>query len=236
MPNVVPNSVDLEYLLEEYRRDLMLSFNCHGVAVVESFDAGKQTVRASMAYQKTFYDQTNTGKFEERLESYPVLIDCPAVVLKGGAFSLKMPIKKGDECLVIFNDRSIDQWFSTGSNKRLDSNRLHAFNDAIVLVGLSSSPKALSGYENDKVVLGDGTHDLSLGGGSVTIKKDRTQVEVGDKISVKNDIGDLKGILTDLITVLSGAAAGGNPLQNASMEPIANALAPITVKINGLLK
>lgn len=230
MPNRVPNEIDLQYLLEAFKRDVMMSFNCHAIARIESFDAGNQTVRASMAYEKTFYDQTKTGKFVERQESYPVLIDCPAVVLKGGDFSLKMPIKQGDECLVIFNDRSIDQWFATGSNKRLDSNRLHAFNDAIVLVGLSSSVNSLSGYQDDKIVLGDGTHDLILGGGSATLRKDGAQVAVGDRVSIRNGTANLMGILTDImnvLTVASGVSTSGIA---------ANALPPITTKINGLLE
>ena len=207
MPRRFPGDVDLQFLFEAHKRDVMLSFNCHAIARVESFDSSNQTVRASMVYQKTFYDQTQTGKFEERQEDYPLLIDCPAVVLKGGAFSIKMPIKKGDECLVIFNDRSIDQWFATGSNKRLDSNRLHAFNDAIVLVGLSSSVNSLTGYQPDKMILGNGT----------------TEIALGERVSIKNGTSNLKQILTDLITAV-GMATNVNTAKLTEAQTAINGL------------
>lgn len=233
--NVNPTLKDL---LDQLRKEIFLGLNCHAVATIQSFDKEKQTVTATINYKKTIIRRKQNGKYEPQYLDYPLLADCPAIVMRGGAFSLKMPIKKGDECLLLFNDRDFDNWFAGNSNKGTKTPRLHSFSDALALVGVSSLSTVLSGYEDDKAILGDGTHDLILGSGEASLKSGESSVEVKEKISLKNASQNLGGLLQDLITVIksittTNAAVGAPCAISAASQA---QLTQVATKLQGLLE
>ena len=228
-----PSDPKLADVLKQLKKDIFLSLNCHAIATVEVFNPANQTITASMAYKKTFLKFQN-GQESETLVDYPVMLDCPAVVIGGGPFSLKMPISPGDECLILFNDRSIDKWFEAGQVTALGSSRLHSFSDAIALVGINSSKNSLSGYSLTQAIMGDGTHDLKLGEGEASLNVGTTVVKAGvSQILLTNAIESLGTILQDLMTelqlltvtgVTTGPAASGPPANVANLILIANRL------------
>lgn len=228
-----PSEPKLADVLSQLKKDIFLSLNCHAIGKVEVFNPANQTVTATMAYKKTFIKFEN-GSESETLVDYPIMLDCPAVVIGGGPFSLKMPISPGDECLILFNDRSIDKWFESGQVGALDSSRLHSFSDAIVLVGLRSSANSLSGYSLTEAIMGDGTHDLKLGGGNASLNAGTTVVKAGvSQILLTNAIESLNDILQDLMTelqtltvtgVTSGPGTSGPPANVANLVLIATRL------------
>lgn len=50
--------------------------------------------------------------------SLPLLVDVPVVSPRGGGVTLTFPVKTGDECQLIFNDRCIDFWWQSGGVHR----------------------------------------------------------------------------------------------------------------------
>lgn len=219
----------------------MLSLNCHAVGIIEEFDNTAQTVKVKMAYKKKYYEKKEgTSDFKEVAVEYPLMVDCPAIVMSGGDFSLKMPIKKGDECLVMFNDRSIDEWFEAGQIGTIKSSRLHSFSDGIVLVGVRSLNRSIDGYEENKVRLGDETHDLILGDGEATLKKGTSKVQVKDKINISNASESLlvslvalcDAIISGQTTVVGGSSSGVHSFSPATISAANTA----KTKIQGLLE
>jgi len=83
----------------------------------------------------------------------PLLINVPIIYPRGGGFSLTFPIKKGDECLIVFNERSIDNWHAFGTIKKPNDRRFHSLSDAVVHVGLSSLVNKVPNYDSENVVL-----------------------------------------------------------------------------------
>jgi hypothetical protein len=235
----VPQEPSLSDLLRELKKDIFLSLNCHAVGIVQSFDSSNQTIQATIAYKKTFYELSSDGEnYNEVLRDYPVLIDCPAIVIGGGSFSLKMPIKKGDECLVIFNDRSIDRWFKGGQVTSLESSRKHSFSDAIVLVGLNSLANSLEGYEEDKVVLGDGTHNLKLGGDESVLEMGDTVLKLASKVTLENSAENLNTVLQDILTAIQAITVSGVTSGGAVSGPPSNAadFATLATRLGSLLE
>src|SRR5690606_13368617 len=109
-------------------------------------------------YKKTYYRlNAATGLYAPLLMDYPILVDCPVIALGGAAAALTFPITKGDECLVLFNDRDMDNCFQVGSGSANAAPRLHSFADGIVLVGLRSLAKVLTNYDTQRAVLRNGT-------------------------------------------------------------------------------
>lgn len=216
--NQVPNNPSLGDLLNLIKKELNFDFNCHHVGTVQSFNSVQQTITASINYTQTFYKlNETTSVFYPFQVNYPVLIDCPLIVLGGGRSALTFPVSKGDECLLLFNDRDIDNWFSSGNPSASNATgRLHSFSDAFALVGVHSLPNVLANYDSTAVCL--------LGNDSTLIK-------------IANGVQNLNSLLQQLITAIGditvnvpGAQTGGAgiistaPINAATFTTIGTAL------------
>jgi hypothetical protein len=208
-------------LLNAVKRQVLLQLNCHAIGRVESFDASKQTVKATIAYKRKFSKKLDNGKYQTELQDYPILIDCPVVVVGGGSGSLTFPISQGDECVLLFNDRSIDDWFSSGQVGEVQSLRLHSMADGIALVGVRSIPNVLEEYDTEKTVLQHGD----------------TKIKLGEKISVENSSQNLNSLLQDLITEIKAITVTSASPGSPSGVPLnASALTAIATQIEELLE
>lgn len=74
----------------------------------------------------------------------PVLPHCPLAFPRGGGFSLTFPVAPGDECLLIFSSRALDEWWQTGKAAPAYDLRMHDLSDAIAYVGLTSESKPIA--------------------------------------------------------------------------------------------
>ena len=92
---------------------------------------------------------------EEILDTLPKLQDVPVVFQRAGDFFMSFPLKKGDHVLLVFQDRSIDQWATTagGVTDPVDF-RTHDLSDAVAIPGLYPFEKALSDALDDRLALG----------------------------------------------------------------------------------
>lgn len=134
------NNQTLASLLQLAQLDTLNTLNCHQVGEIVSFDASKQTAEVQIKM---------LIPHNEEIKEYPVLLDCPCIILAGGEGRITFPINPGDSCLVLFNDRDIDNWYVSGQTMEPRSNRMHSFSDAIALVGLRNKNNQLSDYLQD---------------------------------------------------------------------------------------
>jgi hypothetical protein len=134
---IIPPNIKI--LLNELRAEIFSTLNCVQIGKIEKVTASAQTVEISLQIKRLAADGTSTA--------YPVLVDCPYFVLQGGGAYIDMPIKPGDYCIVLFNDRCIDSWWSTANVADPPSTRKHSFSDALAIVGLNPkpSPRAADG-------------------------------------------------------------------------------------------
>jgi hypothetical protein len=201
--NTIPANPSLKDALDIFKKDLLLNLNCHHIATIESFNSENQTVSATINYKKTYFENTSENTFKPVLIDYPILVDCPAVILGGGNACLTMPISKGDECLILFNDRDLDNWFQSGGGGGVATPRLHSFADGIALVGIRSLAKSVEDYDPDRAVLRAGDAKVSVNPSN-------------NKISLQNDSQNLKSLLQSLISAITSATYGGDSLDNAA--------------------
>ena len=117
--------------------------------IIQSFDAITQTVVVQPALRERIIDQLGNVK----LMNLPLLLDVPIVMPRSGGFALTMPIVKGDECLVIFNDMCIDAWWSLGGVQNQAEKRRHDLSDAVAIIGVWSQPRRIANYNNTAVEL-----------------------------------------------------------------------------------
>lgn len=213
----------LKDLLDLAKKDIFLSFNCHAIATIQEFDETDQTVSATINYKKSFTQGQPDGSIITVLKDYPILVDVPVVILSGGPWSLTFPIAQGDECLILFNDRDIDNWFQSGQVGALASGRLHSFSDGIALVGLRSLARSIADYDTTRAVLGHSSG---------------TMVAVGETlIKIANASTSLGAILTQLRTDLSSLATNlqGNPTGEPAAAAAGVALATAATSLQTLI-
>ncbi len=134
----------------------------------------------------------------------------------GGAGYLTFPVAAGDVCLVLFNDRDFDTFWSTGSIDVPNSLRTHDLSDGLAIVGFRTGANPLAGYDPAKVVLALAATKLSLGA----------------KVRLENGTTDLLTVLTNLITTLTGWVNTGGSTPNPATVTALNA---IQTQLNTLL-
>jgi len=240
--NVYSKGIDptLAEVLANWKNDILMSTNCHAIAKVQSFNKANQTCTAKMNYSRTFFKRVANGKYEPYQVEYPVLIDMPAISLRGGKSGIRFPIKPGDDALVCFNDRDIDNWFAGKNGGGVATSRMHSFSDGIAIVGLSSKSNPIPGYENDgenEAVFYNEDSKISVKPDEIKVSTTQAQVSVKTKIKIENNARNLQVILQELMTQLQALSstivpAPGNPLNPAVTSQLAN----IAIKIGELLE
>lgn len=124
---------DLDDVLMGLKEFIFSNLNCVQIGKVASFDPAKNTAEVEIQFKA----QTEDGT----LVDYPLLVDVPIFILSGGGAYIDMPVTAGDYCVILFNDRDIDTWWSSGNVKQPNSKRAHSLADGIALVGITPQSK-----------------------------------------------------------------------------------------------
>ena len=173
-------NLDLIFLLEIFKKNLLSSINCHKLGTIVSFNRESQTASVAINHK-----HGHAGE----LFDYPKLHKVPVFIPAGAKAALTMPVEAGDTCLLLFSDCDISTWFGTSDDNVVPpSQRTHNYNDALAIVGFRSNKSKLTDY---------GAEDAEL-------RNDGAVVAVGkDKVSIRNNNGkNLHTILNDLIKCL----------------------------------
>lgn len=110
-------------------------------AVVLSYDRTTQraTVQPVVRFSRR---DAETG--ERVTYQAPPIANCPVAWPSSGSASLTWDLANGDPCVLVFSERSLDEWLTTGEidNEPADPRR-HHLSDAVVFPGARSFADAL---------------------------------------------------------------------------------------------
>lgn len=220
----------LEDLFNVFGRKMKIEFNCVKIGTVQDIDYTTMTASIQVVFQQLLRD----GSYQ----NLPVLTDCPVFTPQGGGFSLQFPIAVGDTAIVLFADRNIDNWFTSGGVMPPADGRLHALSDAIAIVGINALPNPLTPMpSSSEARFTDrlGTTKVGLMGGKVTIAGASGQ-------TLLTVLTDLTTAVKDLITVLNTLTTTGGPTNQtisaatvAALVPVTAELVVVQAELNGLL-
>jgi len=113
-------------------------------AQIVSVDLTKFTCSAQPLIQGKLTDKN--GKVSNT--TIPVCPDVPIVFPHGGGFALTFPLAPGDEGLLVFASRCIDNWWSAGGIQPQFEQRMHDLSDGFFIPGPYSQPKKPSSPAN----------------------------------------------------------------------------------------
>lgn len=115
----------------------------------------------------------------------PPLIEVP-VYFAGGKWVVEYQIDPNDEGVILFSQRCIDGWLTTGGVAENPIMRFHDMNDAFFLPGIRSLNNVITDFENDGIrirnadgshyvwIKGDGTIESTNGAATDTLAPDGT--------------------------------------------------------------
>ncbi|MBU0777786.1 hypothetical protein KKF82_05970, partial [Patescibacteria group bacterium] len=152
-----------EEALERKFDNFAFELRCCSPGIIDSFDEEKQTVRVQLAIKE--YIRCGAKEFlDEHGDNVaaipvPILVDVPICIPSAGGFSLTLPIKAGDECLVVFGDTCMDNWWEFGCPEAdlwplgepatQKSLRRHNLSDGFAILGVKSQPNVIENYSTD---------------------------------------------------------------------------------------
>lgn len=196
------------------------------VGRIEKFDASK-----GLADVKPLQHEVRTEEAGDVTYSLAVVPGVPVMSFGGGDYHLTLPVTKGDECLLLCVDRSIDLWHARGGEGDPVDVRRHNLSDAIAIVGLRSTPRKLDEWPTDRIELG------KQGGVRVAVKEDGVHLGVASGADaselaavaskVKSELDTLKTKLESLITKFNThihtVTTSGPPLAHTGVTAIPGA-------------
>lgn len=143
----IPTLTDL---LEAATSKLARQMNCIQLGKVKNFYAANQTADIQFILKRVLSIEPDGTK---NVQELPLLVRIPVMVLFGGNAFLSMPIAAGDDCIILFNDRDMSNWFANGGIQNPATFRTHDFSDAMAIVGLRNLQNSIADYISNGIRL-----------------------------------------------------------------------------------
>lgn len=181
--------------------------------IVTKVNFSQMTIEAQPAIKGVNYDQNNNATYV----NLPLIADVPLVFPSAGDFMITLPIAAGDEVLVVFASRCIDDWWQSSQIGMPIEMRMHDLSDGFAIPGPKSVPNVFPGISTTDLQIRNkaGTSFISLGAdGNVKITAPLTTID-GNLVVTGEVTGGATSIpLTTHIHpgVQSGGSDTGAPL------------------------
>ena len=153
---------------------------------IVSYDASTQTATVQPLFKRTF-----VNGIEPVVLDLPQITSVPVMFPRSADSFIHFPIATGDPCLIIFAQRSLDNWAQSGGCVDPDDDRRHDLSDAIAIPGLSASNNSFEVSDPEAVTVKNGDSEIIL-------KSDGT-------IQLKNDSEELVNIVSELMQLIEAA-------------------------------
>lgn len=157
---------DLRNVFDRFEKILLNKLNCVKVGKIKTFYTDKQNA-------------------DIQIDGFPKISGVPVSFIFGGDFSIQVPVKEGDDCIVLFCDTDLDNWVEGKGGNPVFSGDKHGLNGAIALVGISNLKTQISDYITDGVRVKYKETILDLKDSGITSNKN---VSITGNLSVSGDI------------------------------------------------
>jgi len=179
---------DFTYTIQKIVESILSEVNTSTPGAIVSYDAVKNRAIVKPDIPKWLADDDELAT--SKIVEVPVLWPASS----GGKTSFTMPLKSGNGGLLLFTQRSLENWLS-GSKEMPDDPRQFDISDCVFIPGLQSS--GVSADPDDVVLKFDKSELRIKEDGTVIIKTDQTEIKMtGDgKIDITaQDKASLNGV------------------------------------------
>jgi hypothetical protein len=182
MPHLTLTPEQLTYAESSQWKTLIKQFaaklRCAAPGIVESFNADNQTVSVQIALSELAWQG---GVKPAQWTALQPVDNVPIMFFGGGGFTITVPLKQGDEGMLIFCDTCIDGWWANGGIQPPDRSRLvqpqierrrHDLHDCGFYPGMKSQPNMLNDLSTTSLQIrsNDGTVVIEVAANQITMK------------------------------------------------------------------
>jgi hypothetical protein len=202
----------------------LMSVNTSCPGIVQSFDRAKLTAVVKPVHDMLWLEDDGTVA----TVPYPLCTDVPVVFPQGGGVGLFFDVAAGDECILHFSQRCIDEWWQLGGSRVPGEHRFHDASDAMAVVGISSQPRAAQLVGG----VSAGCAELRTLDGATVVRVQPGLVTLGDAGSAGflALASKVKDALDAIKTHTHGSNGGGPIVASPELATLATAVAASNVK------
>lgn len=177
--------------LDGLKRQTAYETNCMRIGIVQNVYYDDLTVDVLIANKKTI---SLNADGTQNVRDFPLI---RAKIVYCNPFET-FPISEGDECILLFSDREIENWFINGGVNPEGYPRMHALTDATAIFGIRSLPKMIQVltdalhlfYGASQLIMKDAETDINATtvniSGTSTINIDAVNVNINGKLTINN--------------------------------------------------
>jgi len=126
----------LEGLIRTAIESYLVQINTSMPGRIESFDSENQTATVQPLFRRTFADDSQVD--------LPQITNVPVQFPRSSMGSIYFPVGQGDPCLLIFSQRSLDNWQQSGDIVDPDDDRMFDLSDAVAIPGVSANGQGIT--------------------------------------------------------------------------------------------
>lgn len=180
---------------------------------IETYDASKQKASVKPLLKRVYVDGQEV--------SFPVITEVPVIFPRAGGAGLILPVNVGDFVLLLFSERTMDQWLNKGTESSTLVERQFSINDAIAIPGLFP-------FTENGISAGNNDVELIFNNQKIIIKSNGN-IELG--------VGTLRALIDERIQAAFNGhgheyVSPGGPL--ATSVPLSTGIPPTTMSANKL--
>jgi hypothetical protein len=192
------------------------SINTALPATVLDYDPATQAITAKPTISGRYQDPDTDALIPVPL---PAIANVPVAFPSAAGFAITWPLSPGDTVLLVFADRSMDEWKATGAQETIPADvRRFDLTDAIAITGLrpSTRPIPASGFAPSAMVL-EGL-DIRLGSSAATDFVALASKVMGELVKLKSA---LEAHVHAGVTPGNGVSATAAPIPSVVPVPLA---------------
>jgi len=150
-----PQAIEFASVLTDAIKAQIRALHTSTPGVVLSYDAAQKRAQVRPVLRARFSD----GETRQA----PTITGVPVAFPRGGGFQISWGLAEGDTGLLIFGERSIDDWLALGGDDvEPTSRRTYDLSDAVFLPGIEPFNGAQSGAGADQLVIESGDFSVRL--------------------------------------------------------------------------
>lgn len=218
-----PNSS--QAFLELFRR-ILLEVNTAIPGEIINFDPSTQTATVQPCIRGTSILKDGQTQFRDMPQIVKVPVWFPYSTSSG--FSMTYPVVSTDQCLLIFSQRSFDNWLKYGSFQdpsETKNPRSHQYSDVMALVGLIPNPSSIQNFQMDGIEIRNKNRNSY-----VKVLDDKILVHVGGNNLVLNLDGSVQA--SHALTTIQISTDGEVSVTTPQVLNINSAIVNIVGNIN----
>jgi hypothetical protein len=172
----------LDKAFEDIFEELLKGKHTINIGEVTSFQKTKPPKASVQIVLKRLFE----GEDEARLVG--ILDDCPIIYPGAGDWWLTFDLKVGSNVLILYNERSIEDWLDQGGIIEPSKTRTFSESDAIIIAGILPDPDNFDSIDDDCISLRkkDNSLFLKLFNGGITARLEDMDLEITkDEVKAK---------------------------------------------------